>query len=355
MSSNAMSIAGRSVSRRWSSPLIRLLASIGILGAAATNAATIDLVASDRFGTSSFTSGVNWSNNLPPSFGDDYAVEGFTIRSPDGVDHATFQGDSLDLTDANLVLDGSSSTLVEVGDLRLRDSWVVRGNGLNDKTLAGEATLSGRVGIDAGAGGEVVIGAAMRGSGAVEIASRSGATSGAVTYAMNPKAYTNGTTIGEAATLQVAIDNAMPLVGTTTVNSGGRLRTNTGGDPSTVLNTQIETLDLRGTLNVFMTGKHGGASDLLTVTDQLLIGLDAILAIDVFDAPLDDAAYVFLDYSGAMPRPFASVIGLPDGYRIDYRYGLDSSIALVAVPLPSTLALLLTGYLLCLVGRRHFR
>jgi hypothetical protein len=77
----------------------RLLMSISLVAvllmSANASAATITLVAGDGWGTSSFNSGLNWSNGLAPSAGNDYQVSIQQLRTPpDGGNH-TFGGDSL--------------------------------------------------------------------------------------------------------------------------------------------------------------------------------------------------------------------------------------------------------------------
>lgn len=100
------------------------------------------------------------------------------------------------------------------------------------------------------------------------------------------------------------------------------------------------------------------------IAGALVIGADSVLNINVVAGAglsvasgLDEPVYWLINYSGAVPRSFGSVNGLPAGYSIDYNYNNETVIALVkdsAVPEPTPLALLaLSGLGLALRrGRR---
>src|SRR6516164_1800865 len=60
--------------------------------------ATINLVGNDGLGTTSFTTGQNWSGGQAPSAANDYNTAAFQMRTPgDGVTAYTFAGASLTL------------------------------------------------------------------------------------------------------------------------------------------------------------------------------------------------------------------------------------------------------------------
>jgi hypothetical protein len=81
----------------------------------------------------------------------------------------------------------------------------------------------------------------------------------------------------------------------------------------------------------------------------------ATVAFSSLGSPLDDPAYVFASYGSLTGSQFASVVDLPAGYQIDYAYQ-GSNIALIAVPEPSTLALLAMSVGITVwVGRRSRR
>lgn len=73
-------------------------------------AAVVTLTAGDGYGTSSFNSGLNWSDGLAPSAGNDYEVSIEQLRTPPDNGSYTFGGDSLKInTGGILMYKGSDS------------------------------------------------------------------------------------------------------------------------------------------------------------------------------------------------------------------------------------------------------
>lgn len=66
------------------------------------------LIAADAIGTNSFTTGLNWTDSLPPSAGKNYLVARQSLRSPADANPYTFAGDRLVIyTGGNLLVKGS--------------------------------------------------------------------------------------------------------------------------------------------------------------------------------------------------------------------------------------------------------
>ncbi len=81
------------------------------------------MTANNAMGTSSFNSGTNWDDNLPPSAGNNYSTSNYIMRTPEGTNDFVFEGAKLTvnsngalawksfgpLTVADLVLEGTVS------------------------------------------------------------------------------------------------------------------------------------------------------------------------------------------------------------------------------------------------------
>jgi autotransporter-associated beta strand protein len=78
--------------------------------------------------------------------------------------------------------------------------------------------------------------------------------------------------------------------------------------------------------------------DLLNVTGSLDVSTIGLSFSDLGGGSLSNPSYVFATY-GSLLGTFSSVSSLPTGYTLDYAFG-GNNIAIVAVPEPSTLALL---------------
>src|SRR6516225_2563491 len=83
-----------------------------LASAVVARAATISLVGSDGFGTSSFTTGQNWAGGQPPSATNDYNTAAYQMRTPgDSAAAYTFAGGSLTLGNHSLAGNGNGSIL----------------------------------------------------------------------------------------------------------------------------------------------------------------------------------------------------------------------------------------------------
>jgi autotransporter-associated beta strand protein len=94
-----------------------------VCAAASAWAAERVMTVGNNAGTSSFNSGTNWDDNLPPSAGNNYSTAGYIMRTPEGTSDFVFAGDRLTvnstgalawksagpLTVADLVLEGTIS------------------------------------------------------------------------------------------------------------------------------------------------------------------------------------------------------------------------------------------------------
>lgn len=83
---------------------------------------------------------------------------------------------------------------------------------------------------------------------------------------------------------------------------------------------------------------NDGTTDLLTVTGVLNLTNAAVNF--SLNGTANDTAYVFATYGSLSGGSFASVSGVPSGYKIDYQYNTLNQIALVPVPEPGSVALL---------------
>ncbi|MFM7244919.1 MAG: beta strand repeat-containing protein [Planctomycetaceae bacterium] len=110
---------------------------------------------------------------------------------------------------------------------------------------------------------------------------------------------------------------------------------------------------LAGTLAIQVDGTNAGLTDIFNVAG--LFDLTSPTSTVDFSTlgTLDDPAYVFASY-GSLSGTFGSVTNLPTGYAVDYAY-LGNFIALVAVPEPTTYAILSGAAMALLIRRRRHR
>jgi autotransporter-associated beta strand protein len=94
-------------------PLLKIICITLLLlaGAAISHAATILLIGNDALGTSSFNSGVNWSNGAAPSASNDYNTSLFQMRTPGDANSYTFAGASLTCGNHSSAGSGNGSLL----------------------------------------------------------------------------------------------------------------------------------------------------------------------------------------------------------------------------------------------------
>lgn len=103
------------------------------------------MVATDAAGLSSYSTGTNFSNHLPPSAGNTYRTANYIMRTPEGSASYVFAGDRLTLN--------STGTLAwkSIGPLTVADLVFEGTIGHWYGNLANDAQLYGAVTIPAGA------------------------------------------------------------------------------------------------------------------------------------------------------------------------------------------------------------
>ncbi len=107
-----------------------------------------------------------------------------------------------------------------------------------------------------------------------------------------------------------------------------------------------------GTLRIQLADGGQGECDLIVVDETLYIQEASLVFEQV--APLTQNAYVFASYGTLVGDIFAQVIGLPDGYWIDYDYLGLSQIALVPEPRHTALVMaLFTAFFVLALGKRR--
>ncbi len=112
------------------------IAIAGLVGSA--SAATVNLVADDGIGETSFNTGLHWSDGSAPSAGNDYVTGNFRLRTPPDSGSHTFGGASLTVDNANgyswgLMYKGSGNTgIITINDLILDGGMISHANGSGD-------------------------------------------------------------------------------------------------------------------------------------------------------------------------------------------------------------------------------
>jgi autotransporter-associated beta strand protein len=285
-----------------------------------------------------------------------------------------------------LTLTGASGftggTIVSGGTLQLAGAGVLAASGALNLTASGAtfdaATVTGpgvTVGALSGAAGsQLTLGGKQLTFGDASSSTFAGSITGAggsifkqglaTSTFSGTNTYTGPTSV-TAGTLRV--NGSLAAASAVTVSAGATLggSGSVGGgvsvfsagflSPGNSIGTlEVGSAGVAGTLFVEYDGADAGSIDRLSV----LGGFDltsATVAFSSLGSPLDDPAYVFASYGSLTGSQFASVVDLPAGYQIDYAYQ-GSNIALIAVPEPSTLALLAMSVGITVwVGRRSRR
>lgn len=185
------------------------LTAIACSATVSASAATITLNASDASGTTSFNTALHWSDGLAPAVGNDYLVNGFTLRTPNAnAGSFAFGGDSLAVDGALGVFlyKGSNGGEIIVNDLRLRNGGRFShgggsGGGIS-MTLGGNITVESSGGvIETGAGNiggrSTIVTANIGGAGQLTFRNHETAAGGfGVTTLQGSNTYTGGTIIG---------------------------------------------------------------------------------------------------------------------------------------------------------------
>ncbi len=216
-------------------PALAVTLLLGLAATATTQAATITLTASDTAGQSSFISGVNWSDGLAPSSGNDYEVpSGRTLRTPANSSDHTFQGDSLTIYGDGLWCNTTGTTAtITVADLRFDNGLIGVSGADKGFTLAGNVTLVAGGGSFemATAGRHIAVSSTIGGVGGLDILDTWQTGPPATGYVSlagtGVNTYTGGTTVNAYALLDVQKDGGLGT-GNVTVVANGLLKLNLG-------------------------------------------------------------------------------------------------------------------------------
>ena len=192
-------------------------------------AADVTLTASDPFATSSFDSGLNWSDGLAPAPGNAYFTAGFLLRTPEITGDVTFGGGSLSL-DAGGTLASKTDGLVTVAELILNGGSIDNFGGPDgiskEAPLAGAITVAAASTFNGGTttGRAIDVRSTMSGAGGITIGGSSGTY---VLYSTVAKDYRGGTTINAGSQLRMGVADALPFgVDRGSVTVGGQLNLN---------------------------------------------------------------------------------------------------------------------------------
>jgi hypothetical protein len=157
-------------------PLTLLAAAALSMTGSRAHCATVTQNATDAYGTSSFNSGLHWSNGQAPSPANDYVNFQYGLRTPPVAADFAFGGASLTLgngsTAASLGYKGIGSRTITINNLNLNNATIGEGGaGGVTMTLAGSVNLlSGGGTFDqAVANGAIRVVAAVSGSGTLRI------------------------------------------------------------------------------------------------------------------------------------------------------------------------------------------
>lgn len=185
--------------------------------------------------------------------------------------------------------------------------------------------------------------------------------SGAGTWTLNGAAGNTGITEvknGKLIVNSTLASTDVLVSGGATLGGGGTLAGNvniaSGGflAPGSSIDTLGVDLDavIAGTLQIEIDPTGAGSVDRLDVGGTL----DISAATVDFDAlaGLDDTAYIFASYGSLAGTQFATVVNLPTNYAIRYHYLGGNQIALLSIPEPASLTLLVIGAA-ALVRRRR--
>jgi len=111
----------------------------GFLQVVASTAQDISLVATDALNTSSFDTGLKWSDALPPAPGNRYYTEAFGLRSPTAAGAFTFAGDSLSLDYGGGFLGkgagGNTTQSITINNLMLNGGSLFQAQAANDTAV----------------------------------------------------------------------------------------------------------------------------------------------------------------------------------------------------------------------------
>jgi autotransporter-associated beta strand protein len=131
------------------------------------SSALINLVNHDALNTSSFNTGLNWSNSTPPNASSGYDTLFYNLRTPAAAGSFSFAGDQLKVSaGGQFLFKGTTSATITVNDLQLDSGSVVHA-GAGIFTLAGNVNLAPNGGTFYGANGAINLTANLIGASAV--------------------------------------------------------------------------------------------------------------------------------------------------------------------------------------------
>jgi len=195
---------------RWKSSLTLCALAIwsGLaIGEGDMHAAVVTLIAGDPLNYTSFNTGLNWSNGLPPSSGNTYVVTGLDLRTPQSHLDFTFAGDSLTINGGgSLLFKGYNGYTITINNLTIDNGIVANGAGGGPTfNLAGNTITLGNGGLTldpAASNRGIDVVTSMTGNGGITTFN----TGTAILSSANT--YTGATTISSA-TLQLNNANAV--------------------------------------------------------------------------------------------------------------------------------------------------
>jgi autotransporter-associated beta strand protein len=192
----------------------------------------VTLTNGDAFGTSSYNSGLNWSNAAAPSLANDYFTSNKELRSPVGASGTTtFGGYSLSLdSGGTLTTKGENNNTLAIDRLFLNGGRIRVGDQSTLVTISGStAQVLAASTLDADqASRTLVLASPLTGSGRLTIASGT-AAGGLVRLAGTNDAFTGPWTINPGAILQVGNGGTTGSLGSGDITLNGSLIFNRGG------------------------------------------------------------------------------------------------------------------------------
>lgn len=308
--------------------------------AAAANAASITLTASDPWNSSSFDGSgytaptvTHWSDNALPSGSNDYTVgPGLVVLSPNAYGAATFTGKSLTVDGGTVGYHSWGiqpsdlpNNVFTLTDLRLINGGQVRADQQARYTLAGAIHLNGGVGtinpnLNAGTNSTTHVSATIDGVGTLNVfngwqQTSLSSTDPSVILEHANNTYQGGTTVGQGTWLKVAADGALGSGNVTlaapSTNLGGKLWL-TGGATNNYIGDSADLIlpatIAAGSVNLGFTGTD-------TVAGVSFDGGATFITSGTFGAPGSGATHENAAFTGtgllsAAPVPEPASLGL---------------------------------------------
>lgn len=218
----------------------------GVAITSPVSAATIQMTGSDSPTQSSYDTGANWSDGLAPSSGNDYVVDGYTIRVT--TQNVTFQGDSLTLTN-NAVMNVKTTSGVTT------NSFIVNGGRIvliqqPATFMFGNLTIGESGAILDPQNGEIYMNMVISGTGA--LTADTGGDASTMVRIRRTNSYTGGTSV-LTGILNVEADGGLGA-GNVLVAAGATLTLNQGTTNDYIDDSARLALDSTSLLNLDYTG-----------------------------------------------------------------------------------------------------